>query len=149
MEHRLTQRSGTIRRSVLLVLCAFFVCAVISRVHDSLAADDARTEEDYRKRCCVYVTSTKTLSNVVVGLCDGTTEKFEGLRTRRKKICLSRSYKKKEICCVWIKSGCNDSGDGPGYGEKIVNPGIEKKVHGENRDEGCIPHVTATFKCSY
>jgi hypothetical protein len=60
----------------------------------------------------VYVTSNKDLSNVVLKFCDGTEFKFDGLSG------LSGTFTKgKTLAGVWIKSGCNQSGDGPGYGQ--------------------------------
>ena len=138
------------RRGLVLFLCAFFVGGILGttvmNVSATAIADDDAGTQTLSKRGCVYVSSTLDLSNVVLGYCDGTTEKFDGLSGHRKRICASNSNKWKKICCVWIKSGCNDSGDGPGYGEKIVNPWTGLKVHGENKADGCIPHVTAKFR---
>ncbi len=42
-------------------------------------------------------------------------------------------YTLTEIKGVWIKSGCNSSDDGPGYGEYVVNPYFEE---GDNDKDG-------------
>ncbi|MCS7239577.1 MAG: pilus assembly protein TadG-related protein, partial [Thermoguttaceae bacterium] len=63
----------------------------------------------------VYVESTKDLSNVVVQYSDNTTQRYEPL-TGRSGIFGSGS---KTISRVWVKSGCNSSNDGPGYGERF------------------------------
>lgn len=148
MEVKLQQkrRLRFARRGAVLFLCAFFVGGILGTTVMDVSATAIGDDESLAVRSCVYVTSTKKLSNVVMGFCDGTIEKFGGLSGRRARICGTGQNKWKEVCCVWIKSGCNKSGDGPGYGEKIVNPWTGVKVHGDNKDEGCIPHVTARFK---
>lgn len=60
----------------------------------------------------VYVTSTKDLSNVVLQFSNGSTFKFDGLSGRT-----GTFSKNKAISKIWVKSGANTSGDGPGYGE--------------------------------
>jgi len=67
----------------------------------------------------VYVESTKDLSNVVLGFSDGTTQKFElsGGPTGTFRGTGYNYYK--TITKVWVKSGSNDSGEGPGYGERF------------------------------
>jgi hypothetical protein len=62
----------------------------------------------------VEVTSTKDLSNVVLGFSDGTTQKIEGLSAPT-----GTFGGGKTITRIWVKSGCNDSGEGPGYGERF------------------------------
>lgn len=94
----------------------------------------------------VYVTSTKDLSNVVLEFADGTHQKFEKLR----KITAATfsgtgEHEGKEIVGVWIKSGTNDSGDGPGYGERVANGFDGQETHGANEANGDVAHVTATF----
>ncbi len=68
-------------------------------------------ENEYK----VYVTSTKDLSNVVVEYSDGSTYKYDGLTG------LTGTFGSgsKQIEKVWVKSGCNSSGEGPGYGERF------------------------------
>jgi hypothetical protein len=64
----------------------------------------------------VTAMSTKALSNVVLKFCDGSPDKkFDGLSGYS----LTFSSGTKLLAGVWIKSGCNASGDGPGYGQFI------------------------------
>lgn len=63
----------------------------------------------------VYVESSKNLSNVVVQYSDGTTQKYDNLSGKTGVF----GSGAKTITRVWVKSGCNDSGDGPGYGERF------------------------------
>lgn len=93
----------------------------------------------------VYVTSTKDLSNVVLGFEDGEHQKFEGLSGYSATFEGTGEHAGKAIACVWIKSGCNSSGEGPGYGERLDNPSNETTMHGQS-NQGCTPHVTATFE---
>lgn len=67
----------------------------------------------------VYVTSTKDLSNVVMEFSDGTTEKIEDLSSPTGAFRGTGGNYNKRIVKVWVKSGSNDSGDGPGYGERF------------------------------
>nr|MDQ3023455.1 hypothetical protein [bacterium] len=77
-------------------------------------------------------TSTKDLSNVVLKFCDGSTQKFDGLSGMSGTFYGTGKNKDKAIEGAWIKSGCNNSGDGPGYGEWAENPSSGCKV-----DCGC------------
>lgn len=62
----------------------------------------------------VSVISDKDLSNVVLKFCDGSADyKFDNLTGLNGTF----TYLSKELAGVWVKSGCNQSGDGPGYGE--------------------------------
>ena len=69
----------------------------------------------------VTTTSDKDLSNVVVKYYDGETQKFDNLSGKTKTFTGTGSNKDKCIIGVWIKSGCNKSDDGPGYGEWVPN----------------------------
>ena len=63
---------------------------------------------------CVFVTSCKDLSNVVLRDCAGDDYKFEFNSSQdTATICHSSGL---PISTVWVKSGCFLSGDGPGYG---------------------------------
>ena len=64
----------------------------------------------------VRVTSSKDISNIVLAHTDGTHQKFDGLSGR------SGTFEAtggRTITTVWVKSGANHSGDGPGYGERF------------------------------
>ncbi|MEA1950507.1 MAG: vWA domain-containing protein, partial [Planctomycetota bacterium] len=67
----------------------------------------------------VYVTSSKDLSNVVMEFSDGTREKIEDLTSPTGAFRGTGGNYSKRITKIWVKSGTNDSGDGPGYGEKF------------------------------
>ncbi len=70
----------------------------------------------------VYVESDKELSNVVLELEDGTHQKFDDLSGYSGTFSPTGSNEGKLITGIWVKSGCNSSGDGPGYGEYFPNP---------------------------
>jgi hypothetical protein len=65
----------------------------------------------------VQVTSTKDLSNVVLKFSDNSTQKFDNLSGLNGVFQGAGASLNKCIVGVWIKSGCNSSNDGPGYGE--------------------------------
>ena len=67
----------------------------------------------------VYVTSTKELSNVVVRYSNGATVKFDNLSGTSGTFGNTGTYKNYRVDTCWVKSGPNDSGDGPGYGERF------------------------------
>ena len=67
----------------------------------------------------VDIVSTKDLSNVVLKFSDGRTQKFDGLSGYTGTFQGTGSNSGKRIVTVWVKSGKNASGDGPGYGEKF------------------------------
>ena len=69
----------------------------------------------------VTATSDKDLSNVVLKFSDHTTQKFDGLSGLSQTFSGTGQHDQKCIVGIWIKSGCNLSGDGPGYGEFIQN----------------------------
>lgn len=69
----------------------------------------------------VTAISSKDLSNVVLFYCDGTHQKFDNLSGYSKDFKGTGANADKKIQGVWIKSGCNQSGDGPGYGEYVAN----------------------------
>lgn len=103
---------------------------------------------------CVDVTSCKELSNVVLLLCDSTEYKFDGLSGYSGTFC---SPDGQDILGVWIKSGCYQSGDGPGYGYYLEGPCgsggssavIPTETVTEGTCSGCESEVEVTFEgCS-
>ncbi len=70
----------------------------------------------------VSVTSEKDLSNIVLVFTDGTTQRFEGLKGTRGTFAGTGANLGKELETVYVKSGPNFSGDGPGYGERFDAP---------------------------
>jgi hypothetical protein len=73
-------------------------------------------------RTTTTVTSSKDLSNVVLKYCNGCVQKFEGLCGKTGTFFGTGWYTGKTLAGVWVKSGCNSSGDGPGYGQWFANP---------------------------
>lgn len=69
----------------------------------------------------VQVSSTKELSNVVLKFHDNTTQKFDNLSGNTGTFAGTGAQEGKCIIGVWIKSGCNSSNDGPGYGTWTPN----------------------------
>ncbi len=69
----------------------------------------------------VTAISDKSLSNVVLQFADGSEQKFEINKDGEYSLDFSGTGLNdgKIITGVWIKSGCEKSGDGPGYGEFI------------------------------
>lgn len=76
------------------------------------------------------VTSDKDLSNVVLRFTGGTTQKFEPLTGKTGVFSGTGTNLGKTISGVWVKSGCNFSNDGPGYGEYVPNDGQRDWAYG-------------------
>lgn len=76
----------------------------------------------------VYVVSTKDLSNVVLQFSDGSTQKFDELSGKTGTFKGTGINANKLIIRCWIKSGSNDTYEGPGYGERFedTNANIKK-----------------------
>lgn len=90
-------------------------------------------------RTSVDVTSSKDLSNVVLKFSNGVEFKFDNLSLGQSATFTGvGAYVGLEIETVWVKSGCNKSGDGPGYGERFDTPpktgGTEKTFEFEDTD---------------
>jgi hypothetical protein len=68
---------------------------------------------------CVQVTSCKDLSNVVLVDCNGTHYKHDGLSGHSGTFCHPSGL---PVTRVYVKSGCFQSGEGPGYGRRFDNP---------------------------
>ncbi len=76
-----------------------------------------------------YVTTTvHDISNIVVALQDGTHVKYDNLKGK------SYTVPEANVVTVWVKSGDNDSGDGPGYGERF-DCNVPEVVGGEDDAE--------------
>jgi len=69
----------------------------------------------------VSVESTKDLSNIVLLFADGSTQRFEDLSGLTDEFAGTGEHAGMLLTGIWIKSGCNSSGDGPGYGEFLEN----------------------------
>ncbi len=68
----------------------------------------------------VTANSTKSLSNVVLKFADGTEQKFDSLTGYTGTFSGTGANAGKTIVGVWVKSGDNASGDGPGFGSYIA-----------------------------
>lgn len=112
----------------------------------SNAGDDAEVVVDF-ECVSVEVSSSKDLSNVVLVFADGTTERFEGLSGSEGSFAGTGENDGKVIETIYVKSGNNASGEGPGYGEGFDNtagdcelteeePVEETPVPDEDSDEG-------------
>lgn len=69
----------------------------------------------------VAVESSKDISNIVLEFCDGTTQRFEGLSGLTGTFSGTGDNEGKILKGIWVKSGDNKSGDGPGYGEYFAS----------------------------
>jgi Flp pilus assembly protein TadG len=85
----------------------------------------------------IEVTSDKDLSNVVLAFENGHHYKFDGLTGLTGTFSGTGSYSGMTITTAWIKSGCNHSSDGPGYGERFDAP------------SGMAEPITLAFDDSY
>jgi len=112
---------------------------------ESIAVGAVPAETTSTDTTSVYVTSTKDLSNVVLRFEDDMHQKFEGLSGYTGTFSGTGENAGKVVIGVWIKSGSYTSGDGPGYGEYLEDPGDGTTVHGQFTNRGSYAHVTATF----
>jgi hypothetical protein len=69
----------------------------------------------------IYVTSTKDISNVVLGFSDGSTQKFDNLSGTTGTFKGTGGYASKTLNKCWIKSGSNAYIEGSGNGESFVD----------------------------
>lgn len=86
-------------------------------------------------------TSTKELSNVVLLYCDGVHQKFDNLSGYVATFSGTGANAGKKIVGSWIKSGCNQSGDGPGYGTFVPNPDSDVC----NTSFSCYAHEVVSY----
>jgi len=68
----------------------------------------------------VTACSTKNLSNVVLKFADGAEQKFDSLTGYSQTFAGTGANTSKDIVGIWIKSGANASGDGPGFGSYVA-----------------------------
>ena len=88
--------------------------------------------------------STMDLSNVVLKFSDQTTQKFDGLSGMSITLSGTGANSDKCIVGVWIKSGCNQSGDGPGYGEWFPNVNYDGSCEVQPCDTPVMSLISAT-----
>ncbi|MET0343689.1 MAG: hypothetical protein ABW252_21935 [Polyangiales bacterium] len=67
----------------------------------------------------IVVVTCKDLSNLVIGLADGTRVRHEGQTGHTNAFAIPEGAK---VVSVWVKAGANASGEGPGYGERVDAP---------------------------
>lgn len=70
----------------------------------------------------IEVSADKDLSNVVLEFENGHHYKFDGLNGLTGTFSGTGAYSGMTIKTAWIKSGCNNSSDGPGYGDRFDAP---------------------------
>ncbi len=78
----------------------------------------------------VFVESSLDLSNVVLEYSNGAHQKFDSLNVGKTHTFAGTGGNSgRKIHRVWVKSGSNNSGDGPGYGEKFdFHPNVFNSV---------------------
>lgn len=91
----------------------------------------------------VAVESTKDISNIVLEFCDGTTQRFEGLSGLTGTFSGTGENEGKILEGIWVKSGDNKSGDGPGYGEYFAS-GADCSPSPENTEVTPTPPAVQT-----
>ena len=107
----------------------FFILLLTTNVFASecVSTIDAEFSND---GLSVVTSSDKGLSNVVLAFTDGSEQKFEvkSNDTYSQEYTGTGSNTGKQLEGVWIKSGCEKSGDGSGYGEYIPACSNENSV---------------------
>jgi hypothetical protein len=81
----------------------------------------------------ITVYTCKDLSNVVLELADGSHHKVMGVNGHSNTFSTNGA----PIAGVWVKSGENGSGDGPGYGERFDAPEQDCDDDDDPPDAGC------------
>lgn len=92
--------------------------------------------------------SSKDLSNVVLAFLDGAREKFDSLSGYAQTFSGTGTNAGKQIVGLWIKSGCNASGDGSGYGEYVDNPNLPGGASDSPGDDSLWVPVGTTYTVS-
>ena len=83
----------------------------------------------------IDITSTKGLSNIVVDTGNDENERIE--EPFEEVELLEYSIPLDGVETIWVKSGSNKSGDGPGYGERVDIPPCDADGDGFNADVDC------------
>ena len=96
---------------------------------------------------CMSVTmsSTKDLSNVVLNLEGGSHQKFDNLSGLTGTFRATGSKADLKIGGVWIKSGCNQSGAGPGYGEYVANSNFPDDCECQGQSGSWTPSALGSY----
>jgi large repetitive protein len=91
----------------------------------------------------ISITSNKVINNVVLKYFDGSTQKISDVAAKTKTLTGTEANAGKCIVGAWIKSGCNNSNEGPGYGEYFPNKTVSSTC--SNANESCLPTISALF----
>ena len=119
VKHTITSMCGTDTKEISVYVIECCQNAPVT-AGDCKKCDASMTVQyDPEDPACVYVTSCKELSNVVLMDCDGNQYKFDNLSGKTGYFCHPSG---EPITTVWVKSGCFLSGDGPGYGRRFDHP---------------------------
>jgi hypothetical protein len=89
----------------------------------------------------------KDLSNVVLEFSDGSRERFESQTGHDNTFTGTSANAGKQVVRVWVKAGANQSGDGPGYGERVEAPAqtcTPPKAGAGGTGEPCTPQPDGT-----
>ena len=131
------------RNLIVCCLCLLVCCEVASATRRNCVPSTSAEFND--SGTVVLASSSKDLSNVVLKFCDGSSNyKFDNLNVGQS---ASFSKRGKELAGVWIKSGCNHSGDGPGYGEfhgRECDNECDDDDDSSDDDDDCNPTPTPT-----
>jgi len=102
------------------ILCCFLLyCCCFS--HDVSAMCEPETSANFISATEVVAISDKDLSNVVLKFCDDTIQKFDDLSGLFGTFSGTGDNSGKKLVGIYIKSGCNQSDEGLGFGEFHVN----------------------------
>ncbi len=114
-----------------LLLSSFIFCNLIASTSEAKNNEQQclpKVSVGFDEEDCLFISSSKDLSNIVVQYCDGSAEKFDNLSDPEFTLCSN-------VSSVWVKSGCNGGNDCPVGGEGGC---------GERFDVGDCPTPTST-----
>lgn len=106
-------------QSVRLIFGATMLCVILPTCSFAVADCLPQISVSFDNQAgSVFIESDKDISNLVLKFCDGSEdEKIEPIDKP------TFFWEGKALAGVWVKSGCNQSNDGPGYGEFFGNRG--------------------------
>lgn len=122
-------------RSLPFAALALSALGIFALSSTALAGRYADIEVTWSDDCStVTVDSTKELSNIVVRLDGALDDGSEDDKTEYGGGVYTVDLDATDITVVWVKSGANASGDGPGYGERFELPEDCDGFRGDNDD---------------
>lgn len=92
--------------------------------------------------------SNMPIDNVVLKFSDQTTQTFNGLSGTNETVSGTGANLGKCILGAWVKSGCNESGDGPNYGTWFPNVNYDGSCEQQPCDTPVMSLVSATSSSS-